>query len=628
MEYGSEQTTNQRWWSKKRLVHEDVWAVAKRIEQDQSGRRAMLNEYKKLYLDTWVGTTPENKHVVSFNMVRSVIDTAAAKISKNKPRIQILTNGGDAFLKDKAEKLTKFLDGQFAEMNLHHKAQLVFRDACIFDGGCLRIYADPDSEQIKCDRVLPHEILVDSLESYYGEPRQLFLKRAVHRDQLAAMYPQKKAWILEAPISRLELMTGVRETGSMVDVIESWHLPSKEGGKDGRHVICIENATLHDEPYTHADFPFVFFRWQDPVTGFWMPGLAQELWGLQAELNTHMENIRVAHARMGRPGCWLPDNADIDDEEINNEIGLILRGGSTAPQWFQTPTMAPQIYQWVETLKESGYSQTGANQASAAGMKPKGDLSGVALRHVEDIETERWILAGQRYERMFREVAEKIVRLARELYADGVDLTIKARDREFLESIKWSDVDMEDDTYALSIFETSGLPQRPEGRIQTAIDLTQSGIMSPETAGEMLVGISDIKGAMSLERAPRENIDRMLDKMIREDVQLTPLPYMNLELARARTVLKLNWCDVEGVDDAAKERLLAFLQQVQDMMDAQAPPAPPPPPGPPPMPDPSMVPPTPGQPPLPGVDVPMPVDPQTMAATMPMMGAAPPPMPG
>jgi hypothetical protein len=39
--------------------------------------------------------------------------------------------------------------------------------------------------------------------------------------------------------------------------------------------------------------------------------------------------------------------------------------------------------------------------------------------------------------------------------------------------------------------------------------------------------------------------------------------------------------------------------------------------------DPNAIPMTPGQPPLPGVDVPMPVDPQTMAATMAL---PPPPM--
>lgn len=609
MEYGTD--NNARWWARKRQVHEDVWRVAKKIEAEQSGRRSLHREYKRLYEDSWNGVSPETRNVVSFNLVRSCIDTVCSKISKNKPRVQILTNDGDWFLKDKAERLNKFIDGQFAEMNFHHKAQLVFRDACIFDGGVLRVYRDPDSEKIKCERVFPWEILIDSQESLYGEPRQVFLKRAVHRDVLAALYPKKRGFIETAPASR---SGSGRDNNAMVDVVESWHLPSAEGAKDGRHVICIESATLHDDEYARSDFPFVFFHWQDPIEGFWMPGLAQELWGLQAELNTHLENIRVAHKRMGRPGAFLRNGAKIDDVDINNEIGVIVRG-EEPPVFFQTPVMHPQIYAWTDKLKSFGYEAPGISEAAAHARKPAGVESGAAIREVNDIETERFVLAGQRYERMYREAAEKIIRLAREMYEDGVDLTIKARDRKFIESIVWSDVDMDDDSYQLSIFETSGLPQRPEGRIQTAVELSSSGLMSPENAAEMLTGIADVDSAMDVERAPRVNIDRMLDKMLREDVQLTPLPYNNLELAKARTVLKLNWCDVEGVPENAKARLLTFLAQVEDMLGAAAPPAP------------AMPPPMPpgggGGMPLPAVDMPMPVDPSTLAATMPEVGGMP-----
>lgn len=616
MEYGTD--NNARWWTRRRQVHEDVFVVAKRIDAEHSGRRSLHREWKRLYEDSWNGTSPETRKVVSFNLVRSCIDTVCSKISKNKPRVQILTNGGDFFLKDKAERLNKFIDGQFAEMDFHHKAQLVFRDACIFDGGVLRIYRDPDSEKIKCDRVFPHEILIDSQESYYGSPRQVFLKRAVHRDVLAALYPKKRGFIETAPRATGNIG---REAPAMVDVIESWHLPSAEGAKDGRHVICIENATLHDEEWTRADFPFVFFHWQDPIDGFWMPGLAQELWGLQSELNTHLDNIRVAHKRMGRPAMFVRNGSKIDDTDINNEIGAIIRGDEP-PVPMQTPPMHPQIYQWTETLKGYGYDMPGISQASARSAKPAGVESGVAIREVNDIETERFVLAGQRYERLYREAAEKVIRLAREMYEDGVDLTIKARDKKFLETILWSDVDMDDDTYQLAMFETSGLPQRPEGRIQTAIDLSSNGLMSPENAAEMLTGIADVDSAMDVERAPRVNIDRMLDKMLREDVQLAPLPYMNLELAKARTVLKLNWCDVENVPEDAKQRLLTFLQQIEDMLLASAPPPPAMP-----MPADPMPPPPGGGMPLPAVDMPVPMDPSTLAATMPEPGGMPlPPM--
>jgi hypothetical protein len=615
MEYGSENTPA-RWWTQKRQVHEGVWSVARRIEQEQSSRRLFLKKYQELYEDSWHGQATDGRHVVSYNMVRSCIDTVCSKISKNKPRIQVLTSGGNYSLKKKAKQLTKFLSGQFQEMNLHHKAQLVFRDACIFDGGALRIFREPDSERIKCERVYPHEILIDSFESYYGEPRQMFLKRAAHRDVLTALYPKKRGYIEVAPAAKLDVLSGGRESNSLIDVIESWHLPSAEGATDGRHVICIEGATLFDEPYTHAEFPFVFFRWQDPVKGFWMPGLAQELWGLQAELNTHLENIRVAHRRMGRPVVWISNGAKIDDVDMNNEIGAVIRGDEP-PVFQQTPVMHPQVYAWTEKLKSFGYEMPGISQAASAGKKPDGLESGVAIREVNDIETERFILAGQRYERIFHEAAQKIIRLARDMYADGVDLTIKGRDRKFLESIKWSDVDMDDDTYELDMFETSGLPNQPAGRIQTVIDLASNGIVKPEIAAD-LIGFPDIESAMEMERAPRELIEKTLDSMADGGDYIAPEPQWDLALAKARGVLKLNWCKVEGVGEEEQEMIRTFIADCEDLLTAAAPP--PVPPAMPPAPEMPL-------PPMPGTEIPLPMDPSSMVASMPEMGGAPMPPP-
>lgn len=602
-----------RWWGKRRDVHEAIFNVARRIESDQSDRIAKLKEYQRLYEDAWRGDR-NSKAVVSCNVVRSNIDTVCAKISKNEPRIQILTTGGSHGRKKQAQQLSKFLDGAFREMDLQHKAQLVFRDACIFDGGCLKVYADPDSEKIKCERIYVDEILIDSREAYYGEPRQIFHKRAVHRDVLAALYPKKRGWIMDAPQAKADWLLADRASASMVDVIESWHLPSCEGAKDGRHVICIEGATLFDEPWTRADFPFVFIHWQDPVRGFWMPGLAQEVWGLQAELNTHMENIRVAHRRMGRPMVWLHNASKIDDTEINNEIGAIVRG-EVKPEFFATPVMHQQVYQWTEELKSMASEMPGINSTSASGRKQAGLEAAVAIREANDIETERFILVSQRYEQLFLKVADKILRLARQLYDDGVDLTIKSRDKRFIETIKWSDVDMDDDSFDVAMFKVSGLPQRPEGRIQKIIDMTTNGLMTPEIGGDLL-GFPDVESAMEKERAPRELLEKMLDAMVEGGEYMPPEPTMDLQLALKRATLMVNWCLLNDVPADETEKIRTFLADTQDLLTKAAPPPPPPPM---PMgPDPMMPPPMPM-----GA-----VDPSTFASSMPeMAGAAPMPMP-
>lgn len=610
-------TDNAHWWTKKRDVHEEVWSVFKRVEADGQGRVSDIKIWRDLYLANWGGETREDKGVVSFNGIRSVVDTAGAKISKQKPRLQIVTEGANYELREQADLLNQYLDGQLEEMDVHRKAQLVFRDACVADGGILWIYRDANGDKkrdkIKCERVYPHELFVDALESYYGSPRQMFLKRAVHREVLAALYPKKRGWIRSLGPSSLDGMRGVKKSKALVDVVESWHLPSADGADDGRHVICVENCTLFDEPWTRDDFPFVFYHWDDPLEGFWSKGLVPRLWGLQAELNTHMENVRECHRLMGHPAVWVGEGSNVgDDADVTSLIGGILRG-EKKPEAIQFPVMAAPVYSWIETLREMIYNEPGASQASAEGKKPRGDLSGVAMMHVDDIETERWILQGQRYARFYKQIGEKILRESRDAFKDGCDFTIKARDKDFLRKIKWSDVDMDDDSFTLTIFDTSNIPQRPEGKIQTAMEMTKAGLMSPEVATEMVVGIPDIKAAVSVERAPRENILRMLDLMLKKNgEQLSPLPYMNLELARTLTVNKLNQCDVDGVPEERKQRLLNFLAQIQDMLDAQTPPAPM-------QPDPGMMPPPPmGAPPPMG---PPPGDPMMD----PMMGGEMPP---
>jgi hypothetical protein len=606
MEYDD---NSSRWWTQKKQVHEGVWTVARRIEQEQAGRRTRLKKYQDLYEDAWHGDMDER--VVSYNLVRSNIDTVCSKIAKNKPAVRVLTSGGDWGKRDKAEKLTKLIAGSFREMGAYQKGQLAFRDACIFDGGMLYVYRDPDAEHIKCERVYVDEILVDSLEGYYGEPRQIFRKRVMHRDRLAALYPKKRGWIMDAPQSKSDLLASSwgRDRGSLIDVVESWHLPSSDRSKDGRHVICLEKATLSDQPYLYDEFPFVKICWQEPVKGFWMPGLAQECWGLQGELNTHLENIRVAHNRTGHPVVWLHTAAKIDDDEINNEIGTIIRG-EIPPQFMQTPTMAPTIYSWTKQLIEFGHEMPGVSQSAASGQKPSGVESGVAIREVNDIETERFVLAGQRYEQMYLDLARHVIRLAKEMYEDGVDYGVKVQDKNFLESISWSEVDLEDDHYELDMFPVSGLPQTPAGKIQSVIDLATNGLIEPRDARSLL-GYPDIESAFEIEDAPRELINRTLDAMISESEYIPPEPAMDLEYAKKRSIEKINWCLLNNVPDEAVERIRGYLQQVEDLLAVAAPPPAPMPAAPPPM---------------PAAEMPPPPDMSSVVAGMPEMGSAPLPM--
>jgi hypothetical protein len=561
-----------RWWLSKRAVHDQVLAVANRVASDQEHRRMKLQDWQARYEGKPIG--PTKKKRLTFNLTRSAIDTVCAKISKNKPRPQILTSGGDFALQKKAKQLTKFLDGVFMSMDAHEKGQAVFRDACIFDGGALKIYKDAESERICCERVKVSEILVDTFESYYGTPRQMFHRRAVNRDVLAAQFPKHKRAIYDAPASALEV-NAAQPSRALVDVVESWHLPSGANADDGRHTMCIEGATLVNDAYEYEDFPFVFFRWSDPVDGFWSPGLAEELINIQASVNRHIDAIHTSHERGGNPVVFVPTGSKVSKSDISNMIGgLIEYDPAMGPPVFgQVPTMVPQFYQFTETLKQWGYEQTGVSQTAARSSKPAGVESGAAIREVNDIETERFVLAGQRYETFFLRVAEWCIRLAREMYEDGVDLTVKSRQRKFLESIQWSDVDMDDDSYSMAMFPSSMLPTQPAGRLQTVVDMATNGLITPDVAKKLL-DFPDLEDELSLDQASSDLVREMIDSMLDGGDYVSPEPYINLDDAQRVAQLALLRGKLHKVSDTNLEKVRTFLADIGDIMAAAAAPAP------------------------------------------------------
>ena len=565
--FANEAASDARWWLQKRSVHEQVFGVVSRISADQEFRRIKLREWQARYEGKPVGnSTQKRKQRLTFNLTRSAIDTVCAKISKNKPRPQILTSGGDFALQKKAKQLTKFLDGLFAEMDAFEKGQLVFRDACVFDGGALKVYKD--GEKIRCERVRVDEILVDYFEAFYGQPRQLFHRRAVNRDVLAAQFPKQRRAIMDAPMTSLDAIgAGFTPSTALIDVVESWHLPSAEGEDDGRHTLCIDGATLVNEPYTHDDFPFVFFRWSDPLTGFWSPGLAEELQTIQASVNRHVDAIHTSHERGGNPVVFVPTGSKVSKSDISNMIGGIIEYDPAMgpPVFGQVPTMAPQFYSFTETLKQWGYEQTGVSAAAARGAKPAGVESGAAIREVNDIETERFVVAGQRYETFFLRLAQWCIKLARELYEDGVDLSVRSRQRKFLESIAWSDVDMDDDAYSMAMFPTSMLPTQPAGRLQTVVDMATNGLLTPDQAKKLL-DFPDLEDDVSLDGSSLDLVRESIDSMLDGGDYIPPEPFIHLEEAQRVAQLSLLRGKLHKVSEENLEKIRTFIADCVDLI--------------------------------------------------------------
>lgn len=578
------------WWRRDETeaatVYLQAWSAFAALRRDTSGREERLAEYRALYHD--VGVHRARKHRYSFNVLRSCIDTLGAKIAKARPRPICITDEGSWEQQRKGKLLTQYLDGSFYEAGLYAQTQRAFKDASIYDVGLVKLWIeaqeDEDGEpvdgKIRCERVMPDEVWVDPSEAYYGKPRTIYHHRPVDREALAAMFPEKAAAIAMAEPSEAK-RNGQRVARTMVDVLEAWHLESRPGAKDGRHVICTKGMTLLSESYEDPFLPFVDFRISDNESmGFYGDGLAEQLRGIQREINSQLDNIRVAHKRLGRPFVFIKPGAKISKGDLNNEIGAIIEG-EEPPQFGVSQAMGAEVYNWVRELVQRAYQITGISETSARSAKPAGVTSGVAIRAVDDIETERFVLIGQQWEEFHMEIARRWVHLARKLYADGVDLPVRGSSGKFLRTIKWSDVDMKDDAFVLKVYPMGLLPTRPEGRMERAMELLQAQMIDKTTALS-LIGAPDIEDATSLATAALDDVRMVVDHMLDGGDYIPPEPFMDLKLAAQVAQSSYLRAKTRGADETALEKLRGFMADIQELVKAGAPapaPAPAPMPG-------------------------------------------------
>lgn len=558
------------WWeSDKGQAHDDLASTLAWLDDNQAHHKEDNLRYMRLYgnLDVGLGpyrynrsATAGNVNRVTLNVIKSCGDTLGAKISKNKPRPLFLTSGGDPSAQRRAKMMTKYVDGTFYMTDAYAKAQKCFLDACVFGTGVMAVYRK--GSKIEFERVLPFEITVDDVEGMYGAPHNLYRRKHLPRTKVMAMFPEKKGEILAA--SAVDPEDSAQTIADLVEVREAWHLASKEGETDGRYVVSINGVTLEDEVYTKTTFPFVFLRLNEKLAGFWGCGIAEQLVGVQLEINKLLRNITQQINLLSAPKVLIEAGSKIVTSHITNEIGTMLQYVGVRPELWLPQTVHPEVFNHLERLISKAYEITGISQLSAQSQKPAGLESGKAIREYNDIETERFVVIGQNFERFFVQLAQQTVALTREAYAENDnELSVMLKSKKWIERIDWSEMALEEDAYIMQIFPVSSLPTSPAGRLAAIQEMIEAGFIGPEE-GIKLMDIPDLEAANSLLTAALDDIDMTIELMLDKGIYNPPEPMQNLELGLKRFQSAYLRARVDGESENRLELLRRW------MLDAQA----------------------------------------------------------
>lgn len=515
---------------------------------------------------------------LTMNIVQAAIDTATARIGKSKPRPQFLTMKGNYKLKKEAEKLQMYCDGVFEENKMYQLGQRIFKDAGIVGTGAIKFY--PGKKLVKegkykscivAERVFIDELVVDEVECMYDDPMALYQMKVVPKRVLKALYKKKSAMIDKAKSDNdiSYLYSGLDQ---MVVVIEAWKLPSAPEAGDGLHLIVVDSGELLSEEWGHEWFPFEFFRWNRRPFGFYGQGIAEQLTGIQYEINNLLKIIQRSMHLGSIPKIFMDANSKIVKQHLNNEIGGIITYQGVKPSYDQLMAIPPVLFEQLERLYKTAFEIIGLSQMSVAGVKPAGLDSGKALRTFNDIETDRFAIVAQDYDNFMVECAKKFIYMSELQAKKDPDLRTVAFNNKELEDIVWKDIDLARDQYSLRPFPTNFLSSTPEGRIEDVKDLASIGVLNQNQVSS-LFDFPDLEQFTQYNNAATDDIMAVMYDIIDEGKYNPPMPQQALSYGITlfqQVYLKMRH---QKLEDEKLEMLMRWCEDAQlliEMAMAQA----------------------------------------------------------
>jgi hypothetical protein len=501
----------------------------------------------------------------TMSVVTSCIDTLISRITQSRPRPIFLTDNSDYRQRNLAKQMNTFINGELYQTKAHELGPLILRDACIFGTGCIKVLEDQE-KKISLERRLKTELLVDPNDSYYGKPRQIFEKKLVDRYVLMDMFPKYAGDIEKA--QQAYPNTGgeaSRTISDLVMVAEAWHLPSGPDATDGLHAIVCSEGVLMDKKWTKKFFPYVFQHYTPPLVGNWGEALVALLFGPQMEINKLLITISQSINLVGVPRVFVEDGSKVVKAHLNSSVGSIVTYRGTKPEYSVAPCVPREMYEQLQRLIDYAYQVSGISQLAASSLKPAGVTSGRALREYDDLQSDRFAALSKSYDNMYVDLAYQIIDKAIDIAERDGEYQTVYPNKDGTKEINLPDIGkLKDDPFVIQCYDASSLPRDPAGRLQTVIEMMQSGLVTPE-AGRRLLDFPDIQQEEKLAHAAEERILQILDEIVEKGKFTPPDPFMSMELATTKVVQYYNLYMSAKLSEDRAEMLRNFFAQLAGM---------------------------------------------------------------
>ena len=483
----------------------------------------------------------ETSSDVQQNIIKSCIDTLVSKIAAQKVRPFFNTVHGSFRDFQICKQAQQYFDLLYDMQNVGQTVDMAFRDCCIFSKGV--IYCDETEKKIK--RAMPFNIYTRPAEETYGKLTRVYYKQKAFPVTLLPENIKKK---IKTDLQYVD----VGLYYDIVNHVKAFYIPQAN---------TEENLFVED--YARDTLPFVFIHYSSPVVGSDATSIVDLLYGIQIEIDTILQKITEASRLNPAMTFFLPEGSQIKAGQLNNRVGNIVTYRPTpnmtaSPVTTSTPAFIDDQYiQLLDNLKTTAYELTGISKLSAQSAKPVGIDSGLGLRTITNIESERFQTQFNQVIRMYVEIARTCI----SVFDPNEDILPQDQKRV---NIKWSDIVGEYEKMSIQYSGADALSKDPATKLQQLQVMAQAGIIS-QTRIAQLMEIPDLESGYSMANNSINAVMTVIDDCIMKDnysvPDYIPIPLLKEELIN--TMLSLRASDhPKNVIDIAK--LTQLYQNVCD----------------------------------------------------------------
>jgi len=437
----------------------------------------------------------DTRSSVNARLLGSAGDTLKAEVAgRVKPTVKCLTKGADWKTKRKAEGLSDFIDATFRApqgdyQNTWCLGVELFQDMLTFSEGWVEISSQLVDEktstyEITHSRQFPWEMFVDENEARYGRPRNLYRVTEMSVDDALSRFVDNAEGIdkEEAQRRRAAIISaedaddfGQRTTVTrMIKVAEAWHL--KRGNSPGRHIICVSDACLFDEEWDRERFPFARMRYEPQRIVYWSHSMIEQGESLAIEYNENLARLSNRVHLMANVKTFFEDGS-IDADKLTNAEGQLIpvRPGAQLPQQAKLDPIAPSELGYLRELQSLFFLLVGVSEMKAGSKKDPGLDSGAAIREANDLQSGRFAIVAEGYERLYVDIALCDIDEARMITRRNGKVTVRTAKRG---EIDFKTVELPERQVDITSHPASALSSDPGQRLAMAQELFGAGLIS------------------------------------------------------------------------------------------------------------------------------------------------------